>query len=209
MKKKYKVIIGFIIVIVLINVIYQLFFYYNTEMLEIYKTSMDASKDKLELHVKSHLKRQHPYDVWFVSDLNLDELLQEVKKEGWDITYKPEEELIRIIWNNGAVHIVQEEKRKSVWGTRYHYHMRTEMISMEVGGIQDNPYVAIPFYSEFVDVEGMYETNMKLNCSMEDLKEYYQYFTNAVISEDRIILTLEEYEVEMIVKDGYITILVK
>lgn len=209
MKKKYKVIIGFIIVIVLINVIYQLFFYYNTEMLEIYKTSMDASKDKLELHVKSHLKRQHPYDVWFVSDLNLDELLQEVKKEGWDITYKPEEELIRIIWNNGAVHIVQEEKRKSVWGTRYHYHMRTEMISMEVGGIQDNPYVAIPFYSEFVDVEGMYETNMKLNCSMEDLKEYYQYFTNAVISEEKIILTLEEHEVEMIVKDGYITILVK
>lgn len=107
------------------------------------------------------------------------------------------------------MHIVQEEKRKSIWGTRYHYHMKTELISMEVGGIQDNPYVSIPFYREFLDIDDTYETNMKLNCNMEDLKEYYQYFTNAVISEDRISLILEEHQVEMIVKDGYITILVK
>ena len=58
---------------------------------------------------------------------------------------------------------------------------------------------------KYLDIEGAYTTRMKIKCDMDELKEYYQGFTNMEFEDESIILELEK-PVKLTIEDDELVI---
>ncbi len=179
--------------------LYNTVFYNNAN-----KVTITNGYDKdFSINVKNHLIQYEYTYAHFSSDLSFNEI-QDTLNSQYKITFFDEEFNRFVFIDNNLIFTIEYYGHSNfLWSDRYEY-----MFSSNTVGIEENAErIEVPFPRHVVDnSELFYGSEMNLNCDYEKVKSYYASFTNVEFGENIIILTYDNYKVELMFKDNFVTI---
>ena len=176
-------------------------FYFNSNEIEI-KVSVSDNPAQFILKEKN---RRLGYEYWyteFSTNSSLDELEVLIKETYPDDIVEIDNNEIKIVHNNIVVRLEKVSEDRFLWQNRNVYTLESEFISVD---IVEGEFVFIPFSKKYLDIQGAYTTRMKIKCDMDELKEYYEGFTNVEFEDESIILELEK-PVKLTIEDDELVI---
>lgn len=198
-KKKTVVIFGITGLLVILAVfIYQAFFYFNSNEVGVAMSTDDVQQDFI-LNMKNRRIRYEYTSVEFDSPLDREELKSCIRKQFPDGKITEEGNLIQVVQDNTMIYMEQKRESSFLFWDRYRYEMHVECITLQ---LSSEEYICIPFPKEYLKVEGMYESSMKISCNMKQLREFYRYFTNVIFREKEMILQKEDHVVKIRIENG-------
>lgn len=167
---------------------YNLFFYFNDTEVSIKLSSTEGSESFI-LHEKNHKIRYEYTYSQFSSTSTLDEIKESIiDTYPLDVVSIDNKE-VKIIHNNQVIKLKEIKSEQFLWQKRHVYTLASQYIPIE---IQKNKIVYLPFPKEYLDTDSGYHVSMNIKCDIEELKKYYEDFTNVEFINDTIVLTLEE-----------------
>nr|MDE6760261.1 hypothetical protein [Lachnospiraceae bacterium] len=179
--------------------LYNTVFYNNSDRV----TITDGYDKDFSINVKNHLIQYEYTYAQFSSDLSFNEI-QDILNSQYKIAFFDEEFNQFVFIDNNLIFTIEYYGHSNfLWSDRYEY-----MFSSNTVGIEENSErIEVPFPRHVVDnSEVFYGSEMNLNCDYEKVKSYYTSFTNAEFGENTIILTYDNYKVELIFKDNFVKI---
>lgn len=179
--------------------LYNTVFYNNSDKV----TITDGYDNDFSINVKNHLIQYEYTYAQFSSNLSFNEI-QDILNSQYKIAFLDEEFNQFVFIDNNLIFTIEYYGHSNfLWSDRYEY-----MFSSNTVGIEENSErIEVPFPRHVVDnSETFYGSKMNLNCDYEKVKSYYTSFTNAEFGENSIILTYDNYKVELIFKDNFVTI---
>lgn len=176
---KRKVIAGVLLgsislVALILFFVYNFSFYFNKEQAKV-DLSTDEVHETFSIDVKNHSITKESTSTRFVSGVSFDEIRKRVQKKYPDASIEVDEKQMNVTKDNKVVTIKQNKCKKFLWANRYDYTMQSECITVQ---LDNNQYVCVPFPKEYIDQEGAYETEMKVSCDLNQLKNFYKHFNN-------------------------------
>lgn len=127
---------------------------------------------------------------------DLDDLYTLIKNENSNVIM--EKESITIFHDNQIYNVRLIENNKN----KHTFELNAQYIIYE---INDNQSINIPFPEQIVTDDIRVKSNFEVKSSFNELKDYYQNFTNVTIEDQKILLKLEQ-DIELAYLDGQISI---
>ena len=203
-KKSLKavIIVGIVCIITVMGCfLSQLLFYYTDHEVSI-SILPDDDLNYFTLEFENHkLHYEHTY-IQFASSLNLIEIQEVINKTYPKDKLVSDQKGIKITKDNHVIMLEQVDTESFLWQSRNIYELQAECICLEES---ENHYISIPFPNKVLSHVGAYEKEMKVNCTIEELKEFYQDFTN-VNFEDNTIILEEEKRIKLTIQGNILKI---
>lgn len=193
---------GIVIVGITAFISYHLIFYYRDDRVAI-AMSTDEVHEDFTLKIQNKIERYEFTWTSFVTPLDqkqLRECIERQHKKARIVSFRDE---MRITLNNSVITVRETEVSHFLFRTRYHYEMQTECINLDKKS--SDGYVCIPFPKDCLDLEGGYEECMDILCDMNELQEFYQYFTNVTFGDDEIVIH-QDVLIRIRIEDGKVFI---
>lgn len=175
---------------------YNTVFYYNSKSLSI--QICNEAKETTKFELPNHVLTNEYFFVRFNSYLPLDHvknrLGQSVDSMFWDSEYKQ----LAFSYKNNIYTLKNSKNSKFLWIPKHEYIIDCRCITLE----ENDTYYEVPFPRN-VQVEDidLYERERKIKGSYEEIKKYYQGFTNVQFDENQITLDYKNYQIKIVV-DG-------
>lgn len=161
-------------------ILYNTLLYNNQKVVSVYN-----SEDK-EFSIQiNHHKIQYEYQfMQFSSDFSQDELMKKIKAQFPTAFFDEYLKQIVIISDDNIYTIKNYENSSFLWSKRYKYILSCNAVSINSLETED---IQVPFPIEALDESvDVYSDKMKVDCSFDVLKKYYEYFSNVKIASNTI-----------------------
>lgn len=132
----------------------------------------------------------------FQTSENLDELYTIIKIENPNLVM--DSEVITIFQDNQIYELKLIETNKK----KHTFELNAQYIIYE---LNDNQSINIPFPEQIMVGDIRVKNNFKIKSGFNELKDYYQNFTNVTIKDQKILFNLEQ-PIELAYQDGQISI---
>lgn len=176
--------------------LYNTVFYHNSDRVTLYK----GAEKSISIELPNHLLYYEYYFARFNSRLSMTDIKSSLEQEYDSSFFDTERNQVVFIHNDNIYIVKSEGKSNYLWTKRNHYIFSCETISLE----DNDSYIEVPFPCGVLDEgDGMqHGYERKISSSYDEIKRYYESFTNAVFSNNTIVLIYKDYRIKIVIEDG-------